>query len=789
MIEIVFWPQSQRYWDSKAWIVGWVEEEKRPHYVGETTTIVRVRTTVVLGCVETEHHRPQGLLLDKDHSSSLSRTAEATTTTTNVVREHQLQREELQRQIDVALVSKMQCDSCAVDPSTSTFRPNDGLRQLSLCASGLRIVGVFDPSTNVEEEDDDKNHHKQPNRCRTENNDRREKKKEPVFVQIIMSKQPSTNNIDAQNDDDTLSGGRIRSFPWFQTSTSAPDFDKNENNTVQNNPQALHSMAMGQIVFYDDSFRSSYRNACSTTTTTTPPLNSQQPQNENQSLQQEGGGDAVTWLIRIHNAPVLYQELMGLLQQRGSSFVMTTMTTTQEGQRRQSTMTNPKNKRKDEMSSIVQSPPPDSSFSSQTQKHDQSEIPGEYTKDSLTLLNRIALFLSKQRRFLEDMIAEHSLLFRLMRKYHQDPTSWPFRILLLSLWKGQQSFPGTTEQLLLKDERLREQVNRTGAILHAAFNVLLGLAVSWILTLNVWLRLRPNDTISTEVTLAPFLVWFYDSMQWHFQWLTGTLLVWLQNNPIGIKINPHLANALSSNLSCFLDAVAWLWLQSLQVLVASVTGIGGTRAQGMLWVYQQAIWVLFVLIPTVMGGFSAWSALVHDLWQLTTCHVRIIAQVVGAIFQMECHVLAAAGRLFRGQKRNVLRNNRTDSMKYDSTQLLLGSIVFAVALFLFTTVLVHHVAFACLEWALVHAVSRILVAVHQTSVEKLPLVFGALYYQNVKGMKWFAQDLYFMHEGEAIVHRLSSPTRVDVTNLHSTQYTTTQLLWSTTSTARTKSTE
>jgi hypothetical protein len=58
--------------------------------------------------------------------------------------------------------------------------------------------------------------------------------------------------------------------------------------------------------------------------------------------------------------------------------------------------------------------------------------------------------------------------------------------------------------------------------------------------------------------------------------------------------------------------------------------------------------------------------------------------------------LAALWRLFRGKKRNVLRQ-RTDCMEYNSMQLLVGIILFAVTLFLLTTIFVYHVFFTVLS--------------------------------------------------------------------------------------------
>jgi len=67
--------------------------------------------------------------------------------------------------------------------------------------------------------------------------------------------------------------------------------------------------------------------------------------------------------------------------------------------------------------------------------------------------------------------------------------------------------------------------------------------------------------------------------------------------------------------------------------------------------------------------------------------------------------------LFRGRRHNVLRN-RTDTWTYDIDQLLFGTVLFTLMVFLFPTALVYYVLFAGLRLAslLVHAVVETLLA-------------------------------------------------------------------------------
>lgn len=100
----------------------------------------------------------------------------------------------------------------------------------------------------------------------------------------------------------------------------------------------------------------------------------------------------------------------------------------------------------------------------------------------------------------------------------------------------------------------------------------------------------------------------------------------------------------------------------------------------------------FAIAATTLGA-SGVLAILLDLLRLAHVHLEILSLSFRGLFRSELYLLSTLWRVFRGKKRNVLRN-RTDSMEYDSIQLLLGSILFAVTLFLFTTILVYHVFFA-----------------------------------------------------------------------------------------------
>jgi len=87
-----------------------------------------------------------------------------------------------------------------------------------------------------------------------------------------------------------------------------------------------------------------------------------------------------------------------------------------------------------------------------------------------------------------------------------------------------------------------------------------------------------------------------------------------------------------------------------------------------------------------------------DILRLLTVHLWAVSEGFRyVVYRTELYFLATLWRLFRGKKHNLLRQ-RTDTMEYDSMQLLLGSILFVVTLFLLTTVLVYYAFFTILNF-------------------------------------------------------------------------------------------
>jgi len=155
---------------------------------------------------------------------------------------------------------------------------------------------------------------------------------------------------------------------------------------------------------------------------------------------------------------------------------------------------------------------------------------------------------------------------------------------------------------------------------------------------------------------------------------------WLETFPAGFKLNVPLTQNMGREITMLI-------------------GIHDSIC-GMLWSSIPKSFILQVVgVASMVFGFTALIALVHDILILSTLHIAAVATCFRVMHQTQLYLLTSLWRLFRGRKRNILRH-RTDTMEYDFMQLLLGMILFTAVLFLFTTILVYYAFFAVLHLAI-----------------------------------------------------------------------------------------
>lgn len=155
-------------------------------------------------------------------------------------------------------------------------------------------------------------------------------------------------------------------------------------------------------------------------------------------------------------------------------------------------------------------------------------------------------------------------------------------------------------------------------------------------------------------------------------------IMWLMDWPGGLKLNTELA-------SFFGELVLWV-----------------IQFWGMFLNLFRPYFGLMVTLVAYSGfaGATLLISLVSDLVSFFPAHVYAFYLASGRIYHWQLTVLRSLFHLFRGKKRNILRN-RVDSCNYDLDQLLMGTILFMSLIFLLPTVLVFYLTFAGCRLAII----------------------------------------------------------------------------------------
>ncbi len=150
-----------------------------------------------------------------------------------------------------------------------------------------------------------------------------------------------------------------------------------------------------------------------------------------------------------------------------------------------------------------------------------------------------------------------------------------------------------------------------------------------------------------------------------------SLTHWLMEGPGGLKLNDQLDNFLGELFLWLLDV--WeMGLSNVEPILAQLVNFGG-------------------LLGTF--GCSFLVAYFNDLISLAVLHIYLFFTVSARLYHWTLTTMIALFYLFQGKKRNVLLQ-RIDLNNYTLDQLILGTLIFTLLIFLFPTVLVYFALFA-----------------------------------------------------------------------------------------------
>lgn len=172
--------------------------------------------------------------------------------------------------------------------------------------------------------------------------------------------------------------------------------------------------------------------------------------------------------------------------------------------------------------------------------------------------------------------------------------------------------------------------------------------------------------------LADRLLW-----SWSLEGLKR-MIAWLMVNPAGLKLNNELAVFLGDLFLWVIDYWAGC-MATLQPYFPQVIRCLGFAS---------------------FAGATMPLSMISDLVSFFTLHIHCFYIASARIYSWQLTIITSLFHLFRGKKRNVLRN-RIDSCDYELDQLLLGTILFTLLFFLLPTVLVFYLTFAVARMAIV----------------------------------------------------------------------------------------
>ncbi|KAH7340864.1 N-acetylglucosaminyl transferase component-domain-containing protein, partial [Rhizoctonia solani] len=159
-------------------------------------------------------------------------------------------------------------------------------------------------------------------------------------------------------------------------------------------------------------------------------------------------------------------------------------------------------------------------------------------------------------------------------------------------------------------------------------------------------------------------------IQHYFIDLLRESLRWLDNWPIGLKLNTELSSFLCVAFSIGIDYWEYVFRMATPYfpLILDCIGSAGTLGATMV------------------------LSLASDFLNILTLHIYICYLLATTVFARLLKLIGSLFNLFRGKRRNILRN-RTDTWNYDMDQLMLGTILFTLVTFLFPTVTVYYMLF------------------------------------------------------------------------------------------------
>ncbi|KAF6014723.1 hypothetical protein HII12_001139 [Brettanomyces bruxellensis] len=168
--------------------------------------------------------------------------------------------------------------------------------------------------------------------------------------------------------------------------------------------------------------------------------------------------------------------------------------------------------------------------------------------------------------------------------------------------------------------------------------------------------------------------------------LMYSTIIWLMNSPAGFKLNNELATFLGELILWVID----FWHYKVIMKFLNYAGI--------------IIDIIAILVKC--GGVSLFVAISVDLFNLLTLQLQGFYIACTRIYRWQYHALLSLFRLFYGKKHNILRH-RIDSNAYEFDELMSGTILFTILIYLLPTIAAFYLTFATTRIACIFVVTSL----------------------------------------------------------------------------------
>ena len=249
-----------------------------------------------------------------------------------------------------------------------------------------------------------------------------------------------------------------------------------------------------------------------------------------------------------------------------------------------------------------------------------------------------------------------------------------------------------------------------------AADSLLGILAAIVLYQN------PNYSSGISNCVSGWTLFYIDLVSASVEWLMGV--------PGGLKLNNELDHFLGT---CFLNMTT-LW----RALYKEVLNVYLDT-----WLYT----VLFVS----PFGLALMLCLIHDILKFTMICITCLYIISAKLYSYQVSTLMSLSRLFMGTKYNVLKK-RIDFCYYDASQLLLGTILFTILLFLLPTTSMYYFILLLLRLSsgsLQVAIKIVIILINKIFMI-VPHAKRSLRLLHLSGSKLHVQDGYCVWRGRQI---------------------------------------